>query len=534
MLPQLLPHYSVGPFFGFAINTMMSLLCLVTLLLYPHYKPLRGLLSFYILSAIFFLGWVIYGLQKTPESILFGYRVDLASLALLPATWAWFQSAISNEEIAPISWVIIGIGIILSPLALFGKGPLFLGFPLTPHEIAVGILRPKSMILRPLIHFYCLAACLIYFIWTIIKINQTKPPRPVYLFFFGIGMALWLSGGLHDALRSAGIRVPIKGQILWFTSLWLSIFLTLTVGFHFRSIDQALREAKEVFEKFVPPAYLKRIASEGIGTIRLGEADRQCVAILCCDIRGFTALSERLSPTELIGLINHLYEKITKVIDKWGGVIDKFLGDGFLSIFEGLNSAQNALKCGIQILSIVKEFNTETLHPSIRVGIGLHMGEVILGTIGSKERMDSTILGPAVNIAKHLEEATKLLEVDMVLSDEIINRLKDKSHRIRRLGEIFIKGITKPFAISEVYDNDPLEIREIKDQVAPLVSEAIEYFKSGLFDQALSKLEQSKRVFPQDKAIDLMINSLRDNLCKEENIKTKILIGLHFPQFKNP
>src|SRR4030043_387442 len=98
MLPEFLPHYSVGPFFSFATNAIMAVLCLATLTLYPHYRPLRSLFLFYLFSTLLFLGWVIYGLQKSPESILLGYRIDLAALALLPASWAWFISALFNEK----------------------------------------------------------------------------------------------------------------------------------------------------------------------------------------------------------------------------------------------------------------------------------------------------------------------------------------------------------------------------------------------------------------------------------------------------
>lgn len=533
MLPQFLPQYSVGPFFGFAINTIMTLLCFATLLLYYQYPPLRSLLLFYLSSALFFLGWVIYGLQKSPQSILLGYRIDLAFLALLPAAWTWFQFSIFEKRLNSSAWIIITISVILSLSAFLGKGPIFLGLPLEPHEIAPGILRPQSKILRPLIHFYCLMACLYYFIKILIAFKKSDQPRPMYLISFAIGMILWFSGGLHDAMRSSGIWVPIKGQILWFTSFWLSVFLTITVGLHFRSIDQLLRETKDVFEKFVPPAYLKRIASKGLGAIKLGEADRQLLTVLCCDIRGFTALAEKLSPGELIRFINHLYQKITNVIDDCEGIIDKFMGDGFLSIFEGKNSAENAVKCSIRIISVVKEFNFENSHPPVQVGIGIHNGEVILGTLGSKERMDSTIIGSPVNIAKRLEESAKFLNLNIIISEEIVCRLPQNIYRIRRLGEILIAGAKGPIAISEVYDNDPIEIRNLKDRVSPLILEGIEYFKSGFLEEAFSKFEQAKTILPQDEAISLIINSLKKSSKQGDDKKIKIAVSLNHYHHKN-
>lgn len=456
MLPHLIPYYSVGPFIGLIANAVMAILCLVTLVLYHSYRPLRSLFLFYLLFTFFFLGWVIYGFQKSHVSLLMGYRIDLAALALLPASWAWFNASLSNDRLGWLSRSMIGISILLAGLALLGQGPWLMGSPPVPHEIASGILRPQSKVLRPLIHSFSLLICLFYFLLTVHKLWRTKAQRPAYLLPFAIGMAFWLLGGLHDALRSAGFSVPIEGQILWFTSIWLSIFLTITVALHFRSLESAIREARDVFEKFVPPAYLRRIASRGLGSIRPGEADQQWATILCCDIHGFTALSERLPPGQLITLVNQLYEEIAHVVNARQGVIDKFLGDAVLCIFEGADSAQRAVACGVEILASVNAFNEGNEFSSnqvIQIGIGVHCGPVILGTIGSSERMDSTVLGLTVNLAKRLEELTKSLKVSMLISDEVARQLPDPHpYPLRNLGEVTVKGHSSPLTVYEVVD----------------------------------------------------------------------------------
>ena len=528
MLPEFLPHYSVGPFFGFATNAIMAVLCLATLTLYHPYRPLRSLFLFYLFSTFLFLGWVIYGLQKSPESILLGYRIDLAALALLPASWTWFDSALSNKSVGWLSRVISGISLTLAALALWGNGAWFLGLPLVPHEIEASILRPQSKLLRPLIHFFCLAVCFFYFVLTLVRLKWFKSPRSTYLVPFGIGMLFWLLGGVHDAIRSAGIFVPIKGQILWFTSLWLSVFLTIAVALHFRSLNQAIREARDVFERFVPPAYLRRIAAKGLKSIRLGEADQQWVTILCCDIRGFTSLSERVTPSELIALINHLFERITRVVDWRRGVIDKFLGDAILCLFEGPDSAQRAVDCGVEILTVVKSINRDGNRPSdqaIQIGIGLHAGPVILGTIGSPQRMDSTVLGLTVNLAKRLEEVTRSLGVEMLISNQVADQLPNgHGHRFRKLGEIFVKGSSTPIGISEVYDQDPPEVRHLKDQIEPILSEGIGLYKSGYLNAALSKFQEAQHLYSQDLPLNLLIHSIHQGLKEGQAVKGMALL----------
>lgn len=516
MLPDSLPHYSIGPFFGFAVNSVMTILCLVTLALYRHYRPLRSLSLFYLFSTFLFLGWVIYGLQKSPESILLGYRIDLAALALLPASWVWFILALFNEKPGWLPWTVTGISLGLSVLAFLGKGPWLLGLPLEPHQIAVDILRPQSKLLRPLIHFFCLGVCLFYFLLIVIRLWCSKAQRPVYLLPVAIGLLFWLLGGLHDAIRSTGVIIFLKDQVLWFTSFWLSIFLTLAVALHFRSLEKAVREARDVFERFVPPAYLRRIAAEGLGSIRLGEADQQCVTILCCDIRGFTPLSERLNPSQLVAFVNQILERITSVVNRWRGVIDKFLGDAVLCIFEEPGSAERAVACGLDILSAVKSFNAEKNLPTdqtVKIGIGLHTGSVILGTIGSSERMDSTVLGLTVNLAKRLEEITKPLGVEMLISDQVANRLPNgHTYRLRKLGEVSVRGYSEPVAVAEVYNHDPPEVRDIKNRIEPIMSEGIDLFKAGRLDAALSKFQEAQSIFPQDLPLHLLMTSLRETL----------------------
>lgn len=455
MLPNAIPHYSVGPFVGLIAHVMMAILCLVVMALYTHYRPLRSLFLFYCLSASLFLGWTIYGFQKSPESILLGYRIDLAALALLPASWAGFTSSLADVKLNRFSRVLMGVSLILCGLALFGKGTLFLSLPLQPHEVTHEILRPQSKFLRPLIHFFALTMGVYYGVTT--SKALLKKEGPPYLLPFLAGMILWLFGGCHDALRSYGISILFQGQILWFTSIWLSIFLTLAVALHFRSLDLAIREARDVFEKFVPPPYLRRIASRGLGSIRLGEADQQWVSILCCDIRGFTTLSEQLPPVQLIALVNQIYDEMVHPINAKQGVIDKFLGDAVLCIFEGDHSAERAVDCGVEILTVVHHFNERnrfTGDRSIQIGIGVHFGQVILGTIGSSERMDSTVLGLTVNLAKRLEELTRTLKVSMLISKEVAGQLPEGYlPRLRPMGEVTVKGHSTPLTVYEVIGN---------------------------------------------------------------------------------
>ena len=522
MLPESIPHYSVGPFFGLAANLVMGLLCLINFAFKRHYRPLWNLFLFYFFLTFFFLGGVIYGLQKSPDSILTGYKISHAGLALLPASWAWFMLSLLNKKPGPLSRTIIIISLVLAVSALLGKGSWFFGLPLEVHPSEGNVLRPYSPLLRPIINIFCLMVCLYYFILAITKFWKLKDQKLGYLLPFSIGLLLWFLGGLHDGLLSYGVLALSNKKVLWFASLWLSIFLAIAVALHYRSLEQAVRDARDVFEKFVPPAYLRRIAAKGLRSIRLGEADQQDVTILCSDIRGFTPLSERLNPSQLISFVNGFLDRITRVVSRQGGVIDKFIGDAILCIFEGTDSAQRAVACGIEMLGEVKTFNSEEGRPkdqTVQIGIGLHSGPVILGTIGSLERMDSTVLGLTVNLAKRLEEVTKMLHVDMIISDQVVKRLPDGNHyRLRGLGEAWVKGAQAPLTLFEVYDQDLPEVRHLKDRIKPIMAEGIELVRTDNLDAALVKFQEAQSLFPQDQPLRLLLNSL--NRALEQNRQT--------------
>jgi adenylate cyclase len=182
----------------------------------------------------------------------------------------------------------------------------------------------------------------------------------------------------------------------------------------------------------------------------------------------------------------------------------------------------------VDILTVVNSINQDENRPSdhaMRIGIGLHTGPVILGTIGSPKRMDSTVLGLTVNLAKRLEEVTRPLGVDMLISDQVADQLPSShGHRFRKLGEVFVKGSSTPIGIIEVYDQDPLEVRHLKDQIEPIVSEGIGLYKSGYLNAALSKFQEAQHLYSQDLPLLLLIHSIHQALKEGPAMKGMALL----------
>jgi adenylate cyclase len=182
------------------------------------------------------------------------------------------------------------------------------------------------------------------------------------------------------------------------------------------------------------------------------------------------------------------------------------------------------------MLGEVKTFNAEEgrlKDQTVQIGIGLHSGPVILGTIGSSKRMDSTVLGLTVNLAKRLEEITKKIGVDMIISDQVAKRLPDRNHyRLRDLGEVWVKGAISPLTLFEVYDQDPREVRNLKDRIMPIMSEGINLVRSSHLEAALTKFEEVRSVFPHDLPLRLLIASLRRALEQGQTIRGAALLDL--------
>jgi signal transduction histidine kinase len=219
---------------------MLAILCVVIFALYQRYRPLCFLTVFYIFLALAFLGWVIYGLQKSPQSILLGNRILYASIALLPSTWFWFYISFFKQKPVRLTWAVTGLSLALAFLALFGRGPLFFGLPLEPDPIAPDILRPQSLLLKPLIQLFCLAACIFYISFVVLRMWRSKKQELSYLLPFAIGLFIWLLGAVHDSLLVAGIVTLSRDHQLWLASLWLSAFLTIAIALHIRSLEREM------------------------------------------------------------------------------------------------------------------------------------------------------------------------------------------------------------------------------------------------------------------------------------------------------
>jgi two-component system sensor histidine kinase ChiS len=225
-----------------------------------------------------------------------------------------------------------------------------------------------------------------------------------------------------------------------------------------------LLKINTAFGRFVPREFLRFLSKESIIDVKLGDNVQMEMTIFCSDIRGFTTLSEKMTPEENFSFINGYLQRVSPVIRDHHGFIDRYTGDGIMALFP--RQAEDALSTAIATLQRIASYNAERQQKSrapIQVGIGLHTGTLRLGIIGEEQRMQGDIFADAVNLANRIEGLSKLYGVSIVISEQTLSRLPDaKKYHTRFLGKVQVKGKKESVSLFEIYDGEAQEAVERK------------------------------------------------------------------------
>lgn len=218
----------------------------------------------------------------------------------------------------------------------------------------------------------------------------------------------------------------------------------------FNNMIDHLREKLQM-QKFVSQSTVDMVRQKArSGDIALG-GSKEDFAFLFSDIRGFTAMTERLKPEEVVSILNEYLDLQAQIIKKHGGDIDKFVGDEVMAVFSGKKKADNALAAAVDIINSIEELNKQRMNEggrTVEVGIGLHSGEVVHGRMGSRDRMDNTSIGDAVNLSARL--CTQADAGTIIASKTIMAESTKKKFVGKKLDSIRVKGKEKPIPIYQV------------------------------------------------------------------------------------
>lgn len=201
-----------------------------------------------------------------------------------------------------------------------------------------------------------------------------------------------------------------------------------------------------LFGQHVSPQVVERLLTEGTSTA----SDTRRVAVMFVDFRSFTAAARSRTPQEVVDRLDGIFAVLVEIVDRHGGIVNKFLGDGFLAIFGAPFESPDALARGVEAareMLVAVARNNEGNAWALRVGIGLHFGEVVAGNIGSPRRKEYTVIGDTVNLAARIEALNKDFNSQFLVSDIVRTTLGAACDDATSLGVIEIRGYDQPMAI---------------------------------------------------------------------------------------
>lgn len=430
-----------------------------------HYDVAKGI-DFFVIGCIFSMSVYHFLLfcfrRKEISHFYFGVICFLISLRNMTIGVTLITQVFPN-----FSWEILRK---IMVLCLYFLPPAFAGF--------MGSVFPKEFsrrIFKPSIVFSLIYAIPVLFLPTRV-FWRFIPSYDIAVLGFGLYVLVCLMRAVIRHRNGAGcilfgFTVFLAGVIneILYSEEIIQTGNLLPLGFLIFILSQAIVLAMQssrtygrienlvcVFEKFVPSRFQDRIAKQGIESIAIGNAENDIIAVLFCDIRSFTTLSEKMKPGQVLTFLNSFFSAMSPPIHKNHGFIDKFIGDGIMALFDSNgkdqnHSAENAVRAAIEMHMALEQFNAKAdavLGPRLDMGIGIHIGRVVIGTVGTSNRMDSTVLGDAVNIASRLESLTKEKNEKIIVSSDIVDLL-DRSHEFNfnKRGRTFVQGKAEPILI---------------------------------------------------------------------------------------
>jgi len=308
------------------------------------------------------------------------------------------------------------------------------------------------------------------------------------------------------SLVSFALHISFNWYCWWALKISLPLFqvillITLLTIYYgaagFVSENANRKKIKNMFDQYVPPAYIEKMIRSAKG-VEL-KTERKEMSVLFADIRDFTTLSEQFTPEELSDFLKEYLSEATAIIFNNKGTIDKYVGDMIMALWnaplEDENHAVNAVISAMQLISlteVLSEQFKEKNWPAIRVGIGISSGEMVVGDMGSTYRKAYTVLGDAVNLGARIESLTKYYGVDILVSSNTFEDITQHNVICRKMDRIKVKGKNTAVEIYQPigFDADLTDV--IKKDVL-LHEVAIEHYLTGNFIEAQEMFTQLKQ-----------------------------------------
>ena len=360
-------------------------------------------------------------------------------------------------------------------------------------------------------HFYyelfLLAEGVLLMVWLIRSLIAHREGAILML----TGLVIMLGGATYDIiidqLHTFGIFV---------TSYAVVIFIFLQSALIARRYAHAFTSARDNlkiseglasgYSRFVPREFLRLLGKESIVNVELGDQIEMNLTVLFADIRSFTALSEKMTPRENFNFLNSFLSRISPVIRRNSGFIDKYMGDGIMALFP--RSPDDALHAGVELLETVRLFNRHRANSGyqpIFIGVGINCGRLMLGTVGEASRMEGTVISDVVNLTSRLQGLTRMFGSNIIVSKDLIAACPDTAGYPRRyLGSVPVRGKSEVVALYEIID----VVDESRVRTHPRFDTAVRSFEQQRYPEATAGFRAVLAEDPADVAARHYIDRL--------------------------
>ncbi|MBW2973987.1 adenylate/guanylate cyclase domain-containing protein [Candidatus Woesearchaeota archaeon] len=312
---------------------------------------------------------------------------------------------------------------------------------------------------------------------------------------FRIGGEIILAPALIVAYLFLAIYVFNYGILmnLVYVPLAIAVTFTFEIIYFYHSEKKERKKVRGAFSKYVAPAVVDELMKDP-EKLKLGGVRKE-ITVFFSDIRGFTTISEKLSPEKLVHILNEYLTAMTDIIMRHAGVVDKYIGDAIMAFWgapmKQPNHAEMACSTSLdmikKLLELQKKWAKEKF-PEINIGIGLNTGHAVIGNMGSYERFDFTAMGDTINIGSRLEGLTKAYGVKIIASENTKKAVKGK-FIFRKLDLVRVKGKKKPVTIYELVCRKKESNKEIEDKIKSYES-GLKLYLSRKWDKAVKEFKK--------------------------------------------
>lgn len=317
---------------------------------------------------------------------------------------------------------------------------------------------------------------------------------------FGLGrLSVALVGGVALAGGAYAASWHLFGRGLWVSPLWAMLTVgaqavTLTAA-RFRLSEKDKRRIRNIFSHYVSPEVVARIVDRGEASLR---GEQRELTVMFTDLRGFTSLSEKLTPVQVVNLLNRYFTPMTALVRESGGTLDKFIGDALMAFWNAPldvpGHPDKAVRAALAMQQSLAGLNTELQRDfglTLRMGAGIHTGQAHVGNMGSDDLTNYTAVGDTVNLASRLEGLCSRYGVTLVTSGETASRCGD-GLVLRELARLRVKGRAEPVDVFTVLTADEAAAQKelLKDW-----REALRLYRAAVAQRDDALLAQASQAF---------------------------------------